>query len=299
MIRSRLDGMLDSLLTDSRSQTASRLSSKSGPAQSSSPKPIHPVLAHVVGRPEAPGVVHDGAAAEARAGEQADALVAGGDPAAAEVQVRVAGELGPVEVLLGEVSARLDHDNVEPGRGEHTRGGAAAGAGADHDDIALELCVLGDLQGLDRLGRRVRRRAERPGVAERLIDRVRAVAGPGKGVVTDQGALAQSLEGGALLDRLGVGPREQRLLAVRLRHRGERRPALARGDRVPGLDRARGTARARTRAGCRRSPSGSRRARPDRWPTAGRRRPGRRCHRWRRGPPGRRRLAPVLAALPL
>ena len=82
--------MLFSELTWRRSQTASRLVVEvlAGPVVEA--EAILPVLADVVGRPEAPGVVDGRAAAEAGAREQADALVGGRDPAAAEVEPHVA-----------------------------------------------------------------------------------------------------------------------------------------------------------------------------------------------------------------
>ena len=180
-----------------------------------------PLPAHVVGRPEAPGVVDGGAAAEAGAGEQPDAPVGGRDTAAAEVQPRVPAQLGAVEVLLAVVPTRLDDDDVEAGRGQDPGGRAAARARPDDDDVALELGVAGDLQRRDRLRRRVREHPVRAGVAERRIDRVRALALPGERVVEDERQLAQRLERGALHDVGRVAPREQVALALLLRPGGE------------------------------------------------------------------------------
>jgi hypothetical protein len=106
---------------------------------------VLPLLPHVVRGPEAPGVVHGGAAAEAGAGQQADALVVGGHPATVQVEARVPRELRAVEVLLAVVAAPLEHHHVEPGGGQHPRRGASAGARADDADVALELRVARDL----------------------------------------------------------------------------------------------------------------------------------------------------------
>ena len=184
------------------------------------PEVALPVLAHVVGRAEAPGVVHDRAAAEAGAREQAHALVVGGDAAAVQVEAGVPGQLGAVEVLLGVVAAGLEHHHVEARRGEHARGRAAAGARAHDHHVAVELGVRRDLQRRDRLAGRVLGRAERPRIAERLVHRVGALAQVRQAVVAQQDALAERLEGGARADLRGVGPGEQRALALGL---GERR----------------------------------------------------------------------------
>ena len=79
---------------------------------------LPPLTAHVVGRPEAPGVVDHRAAAEAGAGEQADAPVGRRDAAAAKVEPPVPAQLRAVEVLLAVVPARLDHDDVEARSGQ-------------------------------------------------------------------------------------------------------------------------------------------------------------------------------------
>ncbi len=182
---------------------------------------VLPFLAHVVGRPEAPGVVDGGAAAQAEAGEQADALVGGRDAAASEVEPHEPVELRPVEVLLAEVTAGLDHDDIEALLGQDPGGGAAAGARADDDHVAVELGVLGDLEGLDRLRRRVLEAPVRTGVADRRVHRVLALALPGERVVQDHRQLAERLEGSALHDVLGVAPLEQELLAILLGAGGE------------------------------------------------------------------------------
>src|ERR671914_1632959 len=187
------------------------------------PEALLPIGPHEVGRTEAPGVVDQGAATEARAGEQADALIVGRNPAAVQVEARVAGQLVAVEVLLAEVAPRLQHDHVEARRGEHAGRGAAAGAGADHADVAVELGVLADLDRLDPLRGRVRGRSERSRIPERLVYGVRSAARRWEAVVAQQDALAQGLEGGPALDVGGVREGEQRALALGLRQRRERR----------------------------------------------------------------------------
>ena len=157
---SRREGRLWSVLTPRRSRTASRLAPKPSPAG----KPTLPLRSDVVGRPERRRVVDDRAAAEAGAGDQADALVVGRRRPATAVEAPEAGPLGAVEVALRPVAARLEHDDVQPRRREHGRGDAPARARADHTDVALQL----------QPGTDVERREARRG---RVVARLRAVRG--------------------------------------------------------------------------------------------------------------------------
>jgi hypothetical protein len=182
---------------------------------------LPPVVPDVIGRAEAPGVVHRRPATEAEAGQQPDALIRGRHAAAAEVEPGVAVELRAVEVLLAEVAAGLHEHHVEPRLGQHARGGAAAGARANDDDVAVELGVLGDPQGLDRLLGGVRQLSVRARVADRLVHRVGTLPLPRDRVVHDHRQLAQRLERRPLHDVLGVAPGEQEALAVGLGQPGE------------------------------------------------------------------------------
>ena len=113
-----------------------------------------PLREHVVGRAEGGRVVDDGSAAEARARDQRDALVVRRRRAASSVEPPQARPLGPVEVALRPVAARLEHDDVEAGPCEHGGRDATARAGSDHADVAVE---LEPAPGLDRLEPRRRR----------------------------------------------------------------------------------------------------------------------------------------------
>ena len=97
-----------------------------------------PLLAHAVRGAERVGVVHERGAAQALRGQQAHAAVGARHAAAVEVEPVEARQLGAVEVLLGEVAARLHHQHVEARLREHGRGGTAARARAHHHHVAVE-----------------------------------------------------------------------------------------------------------------------------------------------------------------
>ena len=71
-----------------------------------------PHRADLVGRPK-DVVVDDGAAAEAGAGQDADALVVGRGRAPAVIEAAQAVELGAVEVRVLVVASGLEHDDIE------------------------------------------------------------------------------------------------------------------------------------------------------------------------------------------
>ena len=127
-----------------------------------------PLLEHVVGGAERGRVVDDRAAAEAGAGDQADALVVGRRSAAAAVEPPERGSLDAVEVPFRPVPALLEHDDVEARRGEHGRRDAAARSGADDADVALELELAARLNRLQPWRGRVLARSERAGIADLL-----------------------------------------------------------------------------------------------------------------------------------
>ena len=98
-----------------------------------------PLLQHLAGSAKRGRVVDDRAAAETGTCDQPDALVVGRRGAAAAVEPAQAGPLGSVEVALRPVAARLEHDHVQSGRGEHCGRDTAAGTRPDDADVALEL----------------------------------------------------------------------------------------------------------------------------------------------------------------
>ena len=189
-----------------------------------------PLAPDVLGRAEAERVVDERRAAKTLGCEQADAPVGGRHAAAVDVEAVEAGQLGAVEVALAEVTARLDDHDVEPLLREHGGSRAAARARADHDDVAVERRVLGHGKRLDRSRRRVGRRPERTGIADRVPDRIAVSVAAVHAVVGEQHALAQGLEGGAPLDQAAVGPGEQDRLPLGLRERAEA-PRAGPGDR--------------------------------------------------------------------
>ena len=131
-----------------------------------------PFLAHLVGCAERGRVVDDGAAAEARAGEQPDALVVAGLRRAQVESCCRAVTSETVEVGVVVIAAHLEDDDVEPGRGEHAGRGAPTRARADDNDVAAEVRIGGDLERLQGLRRGVGLLAERTREAHRLPHRV-------------------------------------------------------------------------------------------------------------------------------
>ena len=145
-----------------------------------------PLAAHLGAGLHAVVPVDRRAAAEGRAGEQADVAVgAHGQPVAVHHR-RARLDLELAVVALAGRAAGLQDDDLPALQRQDARDGAAARAGADDDDVGLQdLAVGGDVRGDVR---RVRRRRDdragvavlRPeGVATLLVDeRVRQHAGP-------------------------------------------------------------------------------------------------------------------------
>ena len=169
-----------------------------------------PLLQHLVGSAKRGRVVDDRAAAEAGACDQPDALVVGRRSAAATVEAAQAGPLGAVEIAFRPVAARLEHDDVQSGRGEHCRRNAATGARTDHADVAVQLELAARLDRLEpRLGR-VSARPERPGIADLL-------PAAGEHVRECERSLPESLEAGPHQRNGAVTPAAQDRLSPRLR----------------------------------------------------------------------------------
>ena len=130
---------------------------------------MRPLLAHRGGRAQAVGPVDRRPAAQRGRGEQVDVEVGGRRRAAAPEQLLERGQLEAAEVGLVVVAARLEHDDVVPGLGQHAGDQTAAGAGADDAHVALDVARRGE-----RRERFIPARGHlrRPGVAERLPRRV-------------------------------------------------------------------------------------------------------------------------------
>ena len=195
-----------SVLTPSRSQTASRLDPSSAEGK---PSPSHSCQ-HLVGSAKRGRVVDDRAAAETGTRDQPDTLVVGCRGAAAAVEAAQAGPLGAVEVALRPVAARLEHDHVQSGRSENRGRDTAAGARADHADVALQLQLAVGLDRLEPWPRRVSVRSERPRVADRL-------PAAGKHVRERERGLPESLEAGPHQRDRAVAPAAQDGFAPRVR----------------------------------------------------------------------------------
>jgi hypothetical protein len=125
---------------------------------------VAPLAQHAIGGAVARARVDGGGAADGAADGDVDRRVA--DRARLEevaVQLRVHVGAAAVEVAAVEVFALLEHDDGEPGLGELLRHDRAARAGADDDDVALDL--LG--------GRHVRAARHALGPPARHLDRAR------------------------------------------------------------------------------------------------------------------------------
>ena len=101
-----------------------------------------PLLAHPRRGAQAVGPVDRRAAAERRAGLQRDVAVGRRRRAAAPVHLLVGLQLELGEVRLVEVAGRLEHDDLQPLRGERRGDHAAARARADDADVGLERLVV-------------------------------------------------------------------------------------------------------------------------------------------------------------
>ena len=169
-----------------------------------------PLLQHLVGSAKRGRVVDDRATAETGTCDQADALVVGRRGAAAAVEAAQADPLGAVEVPFRPVAARLEHDHVQSGRGEHCGRDTAAGARADDADVALERELAVRLDRLEPRPGRVSVRSERPGVADRL-------PATWKHVRERERGLPEGLEAGPHQRHGAVAPAAQDGFAPRLR----------------------------------------------------------------------------------
>ena len=172
-----------------------------------------PLREHVVRRAEGGRVVDDGAAAQARAGDQRDALVVRRGRAAAAVEPAQAGPLRTVEVAFGPVAAGLEHDHVEAGLGEHGGRDAASCPGADDADVAVELEPVPDLERLEPGSGCVSTDAGRPGIADLL-------PAAGQEVGERERRLPQRLEAGPEQRHRAVAPQPQHRFPPRLREAG-------------------------------------------------------------------------------
>ena len=218
------------------------------------------------------------------------AQVVAGQGLGVQVEVAVGVALLVAEVALGGVAALLEHDHVQAGPGQLARDHPAAGARADHDHVAGQLCSSPSRRRGAAAGG-VGGRAQRPGIAGGVAGR----AGPAVG-----GQQGQRGQGGGQ-------PPPRRASALRPGgHRGLGRGRRSSGDRRrvagegpgpgPGVERPPGRpAAAGGRGGRGRGPAAPAcgRARPGRRPARGSRRPGRArppAGRWPRRRASRRSL---------
>ena len=100
-----------------------------------------PFLQHVIGGAEGPGPVHGSAAAEAGAGQDADAAVLGAEGALGIVERAEHVDFALGEVAAVAVGAFFEHQYVVASLGQLAGYHAAARAGTNHQYVALVHCV--------------------------------------------------------------------------------------------------------------------------------------------------------------
>ena len=285
-------GFVASVLTLIRCETASRCASNSGPSIPVEPE-RRPLGADPVGRAQADHRVDHRAAAERRAGEQADRAALGEEEPAAQVQLLRADGLELPEVRLVAVAGALEHDDLAAGR---CSSAAITQPPAPEPTTQTSACSVarGPSSRLDRGSSSAPRR---PRAARRRAPGSRARASSGSAVLVgqrveeaDHGALqlAQQLSrlaaaGAELVQRAACAasrssaakPRRLELGEHRLVPRPARSPPAASAGRGP----------TPSGAGTRVVSARRRRAR----------RAGRACPRARRG--SARRSRPVIAAI--